>query len=87
MSATATVKLGDSVYVDNVADLRRFLKVATYIFIQVRFGTSEKWVKLSKKEALLMVASLNPTTTPQDAEMYSGHFGEWYPYSKSLYLG
>jgi hypothetical protein len=57
---------------------------AKTVFVQVRFGTSERWVKISKIEARELIESVAGLTTEQ-AEMYGGTFGTWS--GRHLYLG
>jgi hypothetical protein len=69
-----------------VKQLKAAIKAASEIVIQPRFGASEHWVKISKAEAKALAANLGPnTTTPEEAEMYSGSFGLLD--GATLYLG
>lgn len=68
-----------------VSELRKAIKVADMILIQVRFGVYESWVKISKIEANDIVKSMSPVTTPGGFEMYTGTFG--YVEDGMLYLG
>jgi len=54
--------------------------------IQVRFGVSERWVKISKREAMDLANDL-PDNTATYCEMYSGTFGQYDFKSGNLYLG
>ena len=58
-----------------VQSLQCALNVAKTVYIQPRFGCSERWIKISKKEAQMLVSNLELTMTPKDAEMYTDVFG------------
>jgi len=51
------------------------LNVAKVVYIQARFGTSERWIRITKKEAQILVSNLEREATPKEAEMYSNVFG------------
>lgn len=58
-----------------VQSLQCALNVAKTVYIQPRFGCSERWIKISKKEAQILVSNLEQDATPQNAEMYTNVFG------------
>lgn len=68
-----------------VSELRKAIKKADVVMIQVRFGVYESWIKISKIEATVIANSMSPDTTPGSFEMYSGEFG--YVEDGTLYLG
>jgi len=67
-------------------DLFIFIKTCHQVMIQVRFGVSERWVKISKREAMDLANDL-PDNTATYCEMYSGTFGQYDFKSGNLYLG
>jgi hypothetical protein len=68
-------------------DLFIFIKTCHQVMIQVRFGVSERWVKISKREAMDLANNLSDDATATDCEMYSGTFGQYDFKSGNLYLG
>ena len=60
-------------------------KPGVTIFAQLRFGTSEQWVKISKAEARNLITGMSGS--PEHYEMYTGSFGEMNFTEKTLYLG
>lgn len=60
-------------------DLAKALKTAKAIYIQVRFGCSEDWIRITKREATTFVENNMGTDadnpTPEDCSMYAGYFG------------
>lgn len=79
------------VKLDTRSALLKALKQAKHVYIQPRFGTSETWIRISKKETLMLLICLgtwiNPVT-PEALEMYSGVFGTLSPNGNGdLYLG
>jgi hypothetical protein len=62
---------------------REAISKAKIILVQVRFGESEQWVKLSKIEAIKL---LNGYTDDDITSMYSGIFGVSDP-DGSVFLG
>jgi hypothetical protein len=71
--------------ITHVADLRIAINTASEVLAQVRFGCSEKWVRISKADARQLITGWKRSDTPEDHEMYSGTFGEFN--SGILYLG
>jgi hypothetical protein len=61
--------------ITTVTEFRKAVRKAREVLAQVRFGTSERWVRISKADALTLVAGMARDTTPEDAELYSGIFG------------
>ena len=60
--------------ITTIPALKVAIKNATVILIGVRFGVSEKLLKISKKEAYYLIENID--SSPRDFEMYSGMFGE-----------
>lgn len=71
--------------IDTIEQLQRAIKLAKHIRIQVRFGVSERWVKITKAQALELLEDIG-NATPRELEMYSGTFGALDKYG-TLYLG
>lgn len=73
---------------DSRSALLRALKQAKEVYVQPKFGSSETWLRVSKKEALMLLSCLgtrdNPTT-PEGHEMYSDTFGSVL--NECLYIG
>jgi hypothetical protein len=68
-----------------IRETRRALRQCAEVVVQVRFGVNEAWTKISKAEAKLLLDALDPAATPDDAEMYAGHFGTYD--GRTLFLG
>ena len=72
--------------ITTIPSLRLAIKVAKQVYVQAKFGTSERWVKISKLEANELLAQLfDDTKDPEFYEMYSGVFGTFN--GKSLFMG
>ena len=78
--------MSEYIKISTVADLKKAVSAAKHIFVQVRFGCSEKWVKISKQDARTLVSGLPDDATPQDAEMSGEAFGEHSRNGNILYL-
>lgn len=61
------------------------VKTARKVMVQIRFGCSENWVKISKVEALEFLELIGDNTTAREMEMGTGNFGEWN--NHIVYLG
>ncbi len=74
---------------NNRASLLRALKQVKEVYIQPRFGLNEVWLRITKKEAMLMISSTlgtkNNPISPEEHEMYTHTFGTVL--NKCLYLG
>lgn len=77
--------------ITSLPELRKFIKEASLIVGMLRFGTIEKWIKISKKEALILIQGIPDTATPEECEMFGGNFGSLEIDDKTgkmtLYLG
>ena len=62
--------------IETVKELRAAVKQAKEILVGVRFGVSEKYVKISKKEAMYLIGDISADVSPRDFEMYGGVFAE-----------
>ena len=71
--------------ITTIPGLRRAIKQAHSVHTQVRFGSSERWVKISKATALELIEGLSDHCSPQDAEMYAGTFGTMH--GRTLWMG
>lgn len=75
--------------INNYDQLMDAWYVAKNVYIQGKFGTSEVWIRITKKEAYRMidtVFSADGRETPFDLEMDSGTFGT-FDINRDLYLG
>jgi len=63
--------------INTVAEYRKTVKAAKDLFIQPRFGVSESWIKISKKDALWLVDAYEPSSTAQHAQMFGESFGHF----------
>jgi len=63
------------VEIHSLPELRKYIKEASLIVGMLRFGTIEKWIKISKKEALFLIQGIPDTATPEECEMFGGNFG------------
>jgi hypothetical protein len=64
--------------------LRSAIDAADAILVQPRFQASEKWVEISRDEALSLIAG-QPEPAPEDIDLYAGMFGRMV--GPTLYLG
>lgn len=74
-----------AISITSLSHLRAAIRVCRQVQIQVRFGTSEAWVAITKQEALRLVKALPKNATPDECEMGTGHFG--HADDGVLYLG
>lgn len=74
------------IQIETSADAKKYLKECAMVMVQIRFGTEERWFKLSKTEAGIVIGGIG-SSTPQEKEMFTGVFGEYDTYEKILYLG
>lgn len=71
-----------------VPELRKAIKESSAVYADVRFGVCERFVKISKQEAMALVETIgDDSTTPEDFEMGTGMFGTWEGKGTELYLG
>jgi hypothetical protein len=70
-----------------IKSLRHSIKNAKLVLMQPRFGSSETYVKVTKQDALGLIANADGNETPQDWEMYTDTFGRFDLMTKTLYLG
>jgi hypothetical protein len=70
--------------IKDINECRKAVKKAKSVFIQPRFGASERWVKVSKVEALDLLQDISGS--PEENEMYAGLFGSLSRHGE-LYLG
>ena len=68
-----------------VPAFKRAIREASEVLAQVRFGTSEQWVRISKAGAMELIKGLPASATPEEAEIYSGQFGAVI--GSTLYIG
>lgn len=61
--------------IKSLPELRKSIKEADLILGMLRFGNVEKWIKISKKEALYLIEGLKDTETAEDLGMYGSSFG------------
>lgn len=73
-----------------IAQVKKAIKKADQICIQPRFGVSEKWIRITKEQARILIEGFDDDATPQQSEMFTGRFGELADegrLGKTLYLG
>ena len=58
-----------------IREVRRAVRKAQSVFVEARFGVAERDIKITKSEAIGLLATFEDDTTPEQAEMYSGRFG------------
>lgn len=74
--------------ITTVRELRNAIREANDVLIQARFGVSERWLKITKREAMTLFDDLtygDEDATPDGFEMFTGTFGELR--DGTLYLG
>ena len=80
-----------SAQINSLPELRKYIKEADLILGMLRFGTIEKWTKVSKKEALYLIEGLGDTETAEDLGLFGDSFGSLEIDDKTgrmtLYLG
>lgn len=68
--------------------LHEAIRSSSVVYVQIRFGCSEKWVKISKQEIKKYISDFAMNTKPSDIEMYDGsNFGILDDNTNELYLG
>ena len=73
--------------ITTINEYRKAVTNVREVLAQVRFGTSERWVRITKADALLLVKGMARDATPDDAEMYYGVFGNVDDDINVLYVG
>ena len=63
--------------INTVAKFRAAIRKAPAVYACVRFGVSEKCVRISKADALGLVKDLKPSDTGEVLEMCDGEFAFW----------
>jgi hypothetical protein len=77
--------MSTEIQITTVKALRSAIRNCDAVYAQLRFGMSERWVKITKSEAIQLADDLGDETTPECMSMYSGVFGSLT--SGDLYLG
>ena len=62
-------------------EMRAAIKRAKYIYVQVRFGVSERWLRLSKREARLLIQGCTPDSPLVDDTAFT-----WGQNNQDLYI-
>ena len=63
--------------ITTVGEYRKAVRAAKRVFSGVRFGVSEKLVRISKSDALWLVKNSAADETAEEHEMYAGTFARW----------
>jgi hypothetical protein len=71
--------------ITTIPSLKCAIKNARRIRVQPKFGTNEKWIRISKVEALELIEGYADDATPTWHEMYGGIFGTMI--NGVLYMG
>lgn len=75
-------------YLTTLRDVRNHITLAGQIFADLRFGSVEHYVQITKHEARRLLYELGDLErTPEQLEMPCGSFGRWYAADRQLYLG
>lgn len=62
--------------ITTIKDLKRAVKKANEVLVQIRFTTSEDWVKISKKEMMYFLRNYEDDQTAEEAGEMS--FAFWH---------
>jgi len=73
------------VEIKTVRELKTAIRHAKHILVQPRFGASERWIKITKREAKAIASDIPKFATPAAVEMFTGTFG--VVEGDALYLG
>lgn len=85
LSEKETAAMADRIDIVTIKALRSAIRKAKLILVQPRFGCTERWIKISKAEAIEMIFHISVNDTPADQEMYRGVFGSLE--DDTLFLG
>lgn len=66
--------------------LRSAIREAKEVYVQPRFGSSERWSRVSKTEVMALIKGMTDAHTPQFYEMPTGLYGTLEA-DGSLYVG
>lgn len=55
--------------------LKQAIRTTRNIYVQPRFGTSERWIRVSKKDALELIDGMTDDKKPYDYEMTGDIYG------------
>lgn len=74
--------------INTVAELRKAIKDKRTkdVYVQPRFGLSEIYLRITKTEALIMLAGYDADATAEDCEVYAGSFDTDGLGTGSIYL-
>lgn len=72
--------------IKTVKDLRKSIREAKMVLVQPRFGLSEAYVKISKREAVAMMDGLTDDMTPDSLGMATDSFASVNEIGE-LYIG
>ena len=76
------------VYLETLPALKKAISAKTTknVYVMPRVGILTLWVRVTKAEALSMLAEIAPDATPSDCEMGTGAFGTINEYGE-VYIG
>ena len=78
--------INSAIAIDTIGKLRKAVRIADRVFMQVRFGCSEKWVRITKVEIEFLLEGYDDTDTVEDMEMFGDSFARVYG-NNDLYVG
>lgn len=67
--------MSKEIELETIPQLRKAIRGARLVMVQLRFGTDEQWVKISKREALDFIEGYADHVSPRDLEMFGNSFG------------
>lgn len=76
----------ETLRVTTTAELKTLAKQAEEVFFAVRFGCTERYVKVSKKETFAFIAEIDGQTA-EELEVYGGYMASYIPAAKCLFIG
>lgn len=65
------MRLIDELRTQTFQELRAAIKRAKHVYIQARFGSSERWLRITKREALFLVAGYTSNDPLLNDETFS----------------
>ena len=77
--------MSKEIELETIPQLRKAIRGARLVMVQIRFGCDERWIKISKREALDFIDAYSNQTTPRSIEMFTDSFGSLN--GSTVYLG
>lgn len=78
--------MSDYIKLTTVREVRAAIKKATNVWLNVRLGTVERTIAITKKAALEMLHGMGGDTTAEDIEAFGGWIADTSPDGYSIWI-